>query len=823
MDSLALQLRVTLRRLRRAPLFTAIILITLAAGVGANTVVFSVLECILLKPLPYTHSDQLATIYHAAPGLNISNVGNAPSTYFIYRDQNHSFEDIGIYDHQFVSITGVDNPEQVRALVMTDGLLPILGVPPALGRTFTRDDDDPGAPETAMLTYGFWRSKFNSSPAILGQTIMVDAKPRIVIGVLPKNFHFLAEEDPALLLALKFDRNKTQLGNFSYEAIARLKPGVTPESASADIARMIPIVYDTFPAPPGFSRKLFEDAHLTPHIVALKQSVIGDVGKTLWVLMGSIGMVLLIACANVANLLLVRVEGRRQELAVRAALGAGRARIAGELLFESIFVGLLGSALGLGLAYAVLRVIVVMAPAGLPRINEVGINLPVLLFTLAIALFASFLVALIPIVKYAGTQLNTGMREGSRTVSAGREQHRARNTLVVVQVALALILLVSSVLMIRTFRALTRVHPGFNSPVTLQTFRISIPEAEVADNERAARMYEDVARKISALPGVSSVALGSTVPMDGSGSFDPIFIEGHTYANGELPPIRRFIFISPGYFQTLGAPLVAGRDYTWNDLYSKLPVGIISESLARECWGSAANAIGKRVSVGQNNPWREIIGVVSDIYHDGVNQAPPASVYWPMYTGQIYSDPATLRRDLSVVIRNPRSGSESFLKEIRQAVWSVDANLPLAGVHTLDYYYTQSLARTSFTLVMLGVAGGMALLLGVVGIYGVIAVSVSQRTREIGIRMALGAQQGALTGMFVRHGLLLTSIGVVVGLTASFALMRLMASLLFKVSPADPLSYIAVAAILMATSFAASYIASRGVTNVDPVESLRVE
>jgi len=824
MDSFVQQARVVLRRLRRAPLFTAITLITLAAGVGANTVVFSVLEGVLLKPLPYPHSEELVGVWHTAAGLNIDELTASPSNYFIYRDQNTTFQDIGLYTSDSFSITGVGEPEQVRALDVTDGTLGILGIPPMLGRWFTREDDSPGTPDTVMLTYGYWRRKFGGSPSIIGQTITADGKPRTVIGILPPRFHFLDMEDPAVLLPLKFDRNKTVLGNFSYQAVARLKPGATIASASADVARMLPIVNRSFPAPPGFSVKLFEEAHIGPKIMPFKQVVVRDVGKTLWVLMGSIGLVLLIACANVANLLLVRVEGRRQELAVRAALGAGRARIAGELMFESVILGLLGSALGLGIAYIVLRVLVVMAPAGLPRINEIGINIPVLLFTFGISLVASILFGSIPILKYAGTHLGTSLREGGRSLSQSREHHRARNTLVVVQVALALVLLISSGLMIRTFRALTHIHPGFNAPSGVETFRIIIPEAQVAEPERVARMDEEIAGKIAAIPGVNSVALATTVPMDDRGSFDPIFPEGRNYPEGELPPIRKFKYTSPGFFGTLGTPLVAGRDFTWNDIYNKASVGIVSENLAREYWQNPSNALGKRVRVGISGDWREIIGVVADVYDDGVNKEPSTSVYWPFLTGHLYpGDETTLRRDLAFAVRSPRAGSQSFLKEVRQAVWSVNPNLPLAEVHTLDYFYSKSLARTSFTLVMLGVAGGMALLLGIIGIYGVIAVSVSQRTREIGIRMALGAQQRTLTGMFVRHGLWLTGVGVVCGLAASFALMRLMSSLLFRVSPADPFSYAAVSIVLVATSFLASYLASRRATTVDPVEALRAE
>src|ERR1700733_7249752 len=341
------QLRQVFRRLARAPMFTAITLITLAAGVGANTVVFSVLEGVLLKPLPYPHSERLIGVWHQAPGINIPNLNMAPSVYFIDREQNTTFQDIGAYTGDSFSVTGIGEPEQVNGLDVTDGTLPLLGVVPAVGRLFTREDDSPGTPETVLISYGYWDQKFGGDPTVIGRSITADGKPRQIIGVLPQGFHFLDEKDAAIIAPFKWDRSKTKLGNFSYRALARLKPGVTIEQASADVARMLPIAIRSFPAPDGFSVKLFEQAQIGPNLRPLKQDVVGDVGNVLWVLMGSIVGVLLIACANVANLMLVRVEGRRQELAIRTALGAGWRRIAGELLFESVILGLLGSLLGL--------------------------------------------------------------------------------------------------------------------------------------------------------------------------------------------------------------------------------------------------------------------------------------------------------------------------------------------------------------------------------------------------------------------------------------------------------------------------------------------
>ena len=825
MNSASNELRQAFRRLSRAPLFLAITLITLAAGVGANTVVFSVLEGVLLKPLPYPHPDELVGVWHTAAGFNIKDLNMAPSNYFIYREQGQSFQDVGVYQGDSVSITGTAEPEQVDALNVTDGLLPLLGIQPLIGRVFTPEDDRPGTPDTAVLMYGYWRQKFGSDPAIVGKTLIADGKSREIIGVMPKHFQFLNYDDLAVIFPLKFDRGKTRLGQFSYDGLARLKPGATIAQANADVARMLPIIMSSFPTPPGFSLKLFEDAHIGPNVRPLKRDVVGDVGSVLWILMGSIGMVLLIACANVANLVLVRVEGRRQELAVRAALGASRGRIAGELLVESLTLGLLGGVLGLGFAFAALRVLVAMAPAGLPRINDIGIDGTVLLYTLGLALLSSLLVGSIPVFKYSGTRLSTGIREGGRANSQSREQHRTRSGLVVAQVALALVLLICSGLMIRTFHALTQVQPGFTGPAELQTFRISIPEAQVKEADSVVRMEDAIRQKIAAIPSVTSVGIGTKIPMTGDGWTDPIFVDGYQ-TEGKQPPLRRFKFVSPEFLATMGVPLRAGRVLTWDDTYRKIPVALVSESMAREYWPDPAGALGKRIRVSTQDAWREIVGVVGDIYDDGVNEKPTTAVYWPLVMENFEGDGPgvpNVRRDVAFMIRSSRAGSENFIKDVRAAVWSVNANLPLSDVHTVDYYYKRSMSRTSFTLVMLGVAGSMALLLGVVGIYGVIAYSVSQRTREIGIRMALGAQQQTLTGMFVRHGLLLTGIGVVAGLAVSIVVMRLMSSLLFKVRAADPTTYVAVCLGMIAATALASYLPSRRAATVDPVEALRAE
>ncbi len=820
---LTTQLKQVLRRLKRAPMFSLVTLVTLAAGVGATIAVFSVLEGVLLKPLPYPEPNRLVGVWHSAAGINIDDVNMAPGNYFIYREQGRAFEDIGMYQGDSVNITGQGNPEQVQGVDVTDGLLPILGIPPALGRTFSRADAAPSAAPTVLLGYGYWQRHFGGDRSVVGRSITVDGKLRQVIGVMPQSFRFLDWTiQPALYLPLQFDRSKTSLGQFSYNGIARLKPGQTLESANADVARMIPIVWNSFPAPMGFSIELFKKAKFSPRVRPLMRDVVGDVGQSLWILMGSIGIVLLIACANVANLMLVRAEGRHQELAVCSALGAGRWRIAQEFLLESVVLGVLGSGLGLAIAWGALRLLAALAPAGLPRLADIGIDLPVLGFTLALAVLCSLVFGSIPAIRYSRARAGTGLREGGRSLSQGRERHRTRNILVVTQVSLAFVLLICSGLMIRTFRALNHVNPGFDS-TSVQTLRMSIPDAEISDPDKVIRTEEAMIHNMAAVPGVDSVALGNSVPLDGAGWMDPVFARDRNYTDGQLPPLRRFKMASPGYFRTMGIPLIAGRDYTWEDNYNKLPVAIVSENFAREYWGSPQNALGKNIRVGSKDDWRQIVGVVGDVHDDGISQEANKIAWWPLMKGNFEGDKVSVQRWVTFAVRSQRAGSASLANDLRKAVWSVDSNLPVTDIRTMEFLYSRSLARTSFTLVMIGIAAGIALLLGLVGLYGVIAYSASQRRREIGIRIAVGAQRNDITGMFVRQGMVLAGMGVLCGFGVALGVTRLLASLLFHVSPMDPITYASACVALVGAAALASYLPSRRTASVDPVEALRAE
>ncbi len=817
-----MRLRHILRRLAQTPMFTVIAVATLAIGIGANTAIFSVIEGILLKPLPFPHSEELVALDHSAFGDNMAHAGMAPFLYFTYREQNQTLEDVGMCDSGTATVTGLAEPEQVPELDVTDAVLPLLRVQPLLGRVFSRADDSTDSPETVILTFGYWKARFGGDPSVIGRSMTIDGRPIQIIGVLQEGFRFL-DQKPSLVMPIRKDRSKVYLGNFSFQAIGRLKPGVTPAQVTADMRRMIPIAVDSFPPFPGYNRSMFIEAKLAPLVEPLKQQLVGNVRGVLWVLMGTIGMVLLIACANVANLLLVRADGRRQELAIRAALGAGWGQLARELLTESTALGILGGIAGLGLAYGALQLLVAIAPSNLPRIESISIDGAVLGFTLAVSLLAGLLFGIIPVVKYAGPQLAPALRAGGRTLSQSKERHRARNTLVIVQVALALVLLIGSGLMIRTFQSLKHVQPGFSNAEQVETMRISIPESLVGDPVKAAQTEQAIVEKIAAIPGVSSAGATSLIPMTNRGWHDAVFAEDHVYNESQIPPLRNYKFVTPGLLKTMGNSLIAGRDFTWTDVYEKRKVAMVSENMARELWSEPGKAIGKRIRENLKGTWREVVGVISDERDDGVDQKAPTIVIWPILMDNFSGDEKFVNRYLSYVVRSGRTGSQGFLTELSHAVWSVNPNLPLANVHTLKEIYTKSLARTSFTLVMLAIAGAMALLLGVVGIYGVLSYSVSQRTREIGIRMALGARKEELMRMFVAQGLRLALIGVACGLIAAVGLTRLMKSLLFEVKPVDPFTFVTVALGLILAAALASYLPALRATAVDPMEALRAD
>jgi predicted permease len=824
--SVVRDVKYAVRQLSRNPGFTVVVIFTLALGVGATTAIFSVVNGVILKPLPYPDSERLVEVKLSLPDATNPNWGLSRADYFVFREQNRTFQDIGLYTVgtnsavDSVNVTGLGQPEHVPAQSITASVLSILGVTPLLGRSFTQVDDETSSANTVMLTYGYWRNKFGGDRSVLGKTLDIDGTPRVIIGVLPRQFSFLDKTKLAMLLPMKLSRAETQLGDYDLGAIARLKPGASLEQANADIARMIPIIFRTFPAPSGAAVQDFENLRLIPNIHPLKQEVVGDIAKTLSVLMGGIGLVLLIACANVANLLLLRTDGRQQELAIRSALGASRSRIAAALFCESLILGVVGGLLGLGLAYGAVQILIATDPVGLPRIHEIGIDGKIMMFTLFVSLATSFLFGCVPVFKYAGPGIAIRLREGGRSLSESRDRHRSRGVLVIVQVALALVLLIGSGLMMRTFYALTKVSPGFTGPSEIQTFRVYIPDSQIKDSVQVSQIEEAMSNKLQDLPGVSSVGMSADLPMDGGADLEGVFVRDRVYSSNETP-LCRYDYVAPGFLKTLGTPLVAGREFTWSEIYNKVPVAMVSEQFARDYWHDPSSAIGKQIGGGPKSPWREVVGVVGDLHQNGVDKEAPASVYLPVLASFFGGD--YVSRDVAFIIRSPRAGSEGLMSEVQRAVWSVDSSLPLADVYTLDYYYTKSMARTSFMLVMLSLAGAMALLLGIVGLYGVIAYSVSQRTHELGIRMALGAQKRDVLELVLVQGMSLTLIGMSIGIAAAFALTHFLSSLLYGVKPTDPLTFGAVSFILACAALLACYFPAKRAAKVDPIVALRYE
>jgi putative ABC transport system permease protein len=808
--------RYALRSLARTPGFTLTTILTLAVAIGASTAIFSVVNGVLLKPLPFPDSDRLIALTH-----RIERVGRhlpaSAAIYFTYRDHNQSFESVALWASGSASVTGSGNPEEVRALDVTHEFLPTLGVQPFVGRAFAEADDRPGADGTVILSYGYWQRHFGGAQSALGQTLTVDGVPRTVIGVLPQDFRLL--QQPAdILRPMAPQRTAAFVGPLGESGLARLKPGVTLEQASADVERMIPIMLEEFTAIPTMDPKVFPNLRLHADLLPLKRTFVRDLPDVLRVLMGTVGMLLLIACANIANLRLVRCQARAQDLAIRTALGATRGAIARILLLESLLLGLAGGLLGLALAAAALPALLALAARDLPTVLAISIDPTVLLFTLAVSIGSSVFVGAIAVFKHTRPRVATALRSAGRSESAGPERHRATNALVVAQVAIALVLLVASGLMIRTYQSLRDVDPGFADPDRLLTVTLGIPAGLEPSFDRVVRIQNDLQDRLAEVPGVEAVAYASQLPL----SFGPsitALVEDEALDQGQAPAARQFRFASPGLFAALRTPLRAGRAFEWTDVYEKRQVAVVSENFARAIWGEPGAALGRRVRLFDNEPWREIVGVVGDVHQTTLDRPAEETIYLPQnhFLAQYSS------RAVQFAVRSERVGTAGFLEEVQRAIWSVNGSLPLAGVATMDDAYRQALARTSLTLTLLALTAAMALSLGLLGIYGVISYTLAQRTREIGVRMALGARAAQLRRMLLRQVLLLVTVGVALGIGGAAALTRLMESMLFGVTALDAPTFAAMAATLVAAAIVAGYLPARRVTRIDPMRALREE
>jgi predicted permease len=744
----------------------------------------------------------------------------SPAIYFTYREHGRTLESVGLWDwdRSPVTVTGAGEPEAVPSVEVTHEVLAILGARPMLGRAFEPADDVPGSAPTAIISEAYWRRRFGGAD-VRGRTLVVDGVPRQVIGVLPSSFQFF--DYPAdVFYPMQPVRAGARFPSSDGRGLARLKPGVTLAEANADATRMIPMLSAEF----GGGRS-WETARFAPKLRWLKDSVVGSLGDTLFLLMGTVALLLLIACANVASLVLVRTQSRRPQLAIRAALGAGWGAIARVVVAESAILGLAGGAAGLALASFSLPRLLSLGARDLPPVMAIRIDVTVLLVTVGASLFAAVLFALTPVLQLAAPrrQLARALHAAGRSTAGGRESHRARHALVVLQVALALVLLVGSGLMIRTFQKLREVDAGFRDPETVQTFQLTTPlpeasgEAAVAAlREQNVRLKHAILDRLAVVPGVESAAFSSFndgLPLDGDGRGRAFFVEGRPPAvQGVGRPVESQ-FVSPRFFETLRTPLMAGRTFDWSDVHERRRVALVSDNLARAVWGSAAAAVGQHIGTDASGPWFDVVGVVKDVHHDGVNLPPPPTVIFP----------AVASPTASFVVRSERVGRPGFREDVRKAVWSVDGHLAPAGVRTLGEMYRRSMGRTSLAMKLLAITGLMALLLGLIGIYGVVSYAVAQRRREIGIRLALGAEPGAVRRMFVKLALVLVAAGVAIGLAGAVGLTRLMRSQLYGVSPLDPLTHLSVATALLAAAALASYVSARRASGLDPAEVLKSE
>jgi predicted permease len=821
LDTVSRDLRYALRRLSRRPAFSFVVIFTLALGIGATTAIFSVVYSVLIKPLPYPDSDELVRIRHSTE--NIQNLQASWPMYATYRNENETLSDIGLWRQDSATLTERGAPARVIALRVTDGTLQALGVQPMLGRWFNEQEYGPATQGSSpvILSFAFWQQRFGGDEAALGREFSIDSESAAVIGVMPRDFQFLdMTPTPDVILTERLELADPSW--FRYQMLARLEPGATLAEARTDVDRMLSI----WLAPvPNEVRAAY--GQFTTSVRPLKDDLVGSITSTLWVLMISVGAVLLIACANIANLMLVRTEARKEELSMRAALGAMPGRIARELLVESLVLGVAGGMLGLLLAYISLQVLVAIGPSNLPRLDEISVYSPVLAFTVAVSLVSTLLFGSIGALKHA-RRIDAPVFSAGRA-SASRERNATRSALVVIQVALALVLVVSAALMIRSFLYLRDIDPGFSDPETIQTAEIwvSWPNPDPAESLQWTRTQHEISDRIAAIPGVDSVGFVNSLPFDSPGTrnSDGYAVEGMAVAPGDRPPQAQYKYVSPGYFDAMGTRIIAGREMTWRDIDAGGRVAVISEAFARELAPEPAGALGQRIrrASDEEGAWREVIGVTQNIHEAGLYEEPSNMVYWPVFMENTYEYPELGTPIVTFAIRSERTDTSSFVEEIRQAVWSVTPSTPVAQERTMQDLYADSLARTSFTLVMLAIAGGLALALGIVGIYAVIAYVVSQRTREIGIRSALGAEPRKLTRMFLLHGLTLGAVGVTAGVGAAAALGHLMSSLLFGIDPLDPTAYIAALGVILVAAALASYLPARRAAAIDPMLTLRAE
>ena len=820
-------IRYAWRSLRRTPVFTTAAVLTLAIGVGAATAIFAVVDGILLRPLPYGNPEQLVGAWHDLPPLSLKHTEQTSATYFTYKRFAKSITGIAAYDEGSANVadpTGNSEPRRLSAGFISADIVPLLEVPPILGRSFTAQEDLPKGPAAVMIGEGLWRSRFGADPRIIGRTLDVSGVSREIVGVMPESFRF-PSASTELWLPLALDPAEPFPGGFNYDAVARLRPGVSIADAQRDFRSVLPRVVDVSPmmAPGVTTQMLLDQAQPQPLITPMRDDVVGGIAGTLWVVAATAGLLLIVACANVANLVLVRADGRQRELAVRAAIGAGRSHVLTHFLAESAVLAAIAGALGLLIATIGVRLLVRAGPVELPRLAEVSIDGTVVAFTLAITALVTVACSVIPALRFGRTELVTTLREGGRGGTSSRARQRVRGVLVAAQIALALVVLAGSGLLLRSFRELNAVRPGWDAD-HVATFWLSLPHSRYPGDSAATRFYAQLTQRVSALPGVRSVGLSSRLPLEDHGqNTSPIWVEGDPSAASKIPPLQLMMTTDSGYFGAMRIPLVAGRTFLSLDAHQDGRDAIVNRVTAEHFWHDSTGqaALGKRFQTLPNGPWYTVVGVVGSV-RDSSLQAPPApTVYFPEVPTNDSSF-GQFSMMMGLVVRSAGDPT-AIIRPVQSVVRELDPTLPVFDVRPMTEVVRGSLAQLSFTMLIIGVAAAVTLVLGAIGLYGVIAYVASLRTRELGVRIALGATPREVAGMVTRQGIALTAVGIVAGLILFALVARFLRSLLYGVAPSDPLTLIAVSLVLVAIAALASWIPARRAARVDPMVALRAE
>ncbi len=814
--------RYAVRTLLRAPRFTLLALFTLALGIGATTAVFSAVNGILLRPLPYPDSERIVGLWHGAPDLGYDQFGISPGIFHQYLTESQAYEAMGLFLPQERTLTEDGDAERVRGISSTPDLFKVMGVTPLLGRTYDAEEAAEGGSSVVVLSHALWQRRYGGDRSLLGRTIPLNGEPAEVIGVMPPGFDFglgEGERRAEFWIPLRMNLENAPPGTFSFSAVARLRPEVTPEAAEAQEVALLQRVRERWADEESFINFL-DAGGFHPIVRIFQEEVVGDMERPLWILLGTVGFVLLIACANVANLFLVRSEGRRRELAVRAALGATRGKIAGQLLLESLILAAAAGGVGVGLAWVGMPLLLAAAPPEIPRLDEVGLDATVLAFALGATLLSAFLFGLAPALRHDIPRLLAALRYAGRGTTDGRERHHLRNALVVGQTALAMVLLVGSGLLVKSFWEIRRTDPGFDTDGIL-TFRLAVPSGQYPGAERPAAFHQELLERLRALPGVEEAGGVSSPPL-GQGAQGTAFdVEDKPTPPGELPPMFWYKFATPGYFEAMGISVLAGRSFVPADHEGDRGNIVVSQALADRLW-PGEGALGKRLRFESDTTtegWQRVVGVVESTRDHGLQEEPIEVIYLAMVgpAGEgSWSVPA-----LTYAIR--AADPLPLVPQVREAVRAMDPDLPLAGIATMKEMVADSIVRLTFTALALAVAAFMALVLGAVGLYGVLSYVVSQRTQEIGVRIALGAGSGQVQGMVVASGAKLAGAGLVVGVAGAAALTRLLQGLLFGTEPLDPATFAGTALLLLGAGLLASWLPARRAASVDPVASMKAQ